>query len=112
MGFAEGITEVSGDRAIAERVIGALSFGREVRGPAGIVERAEQAAELRAAARGGKTAAFGEQVESGNASFAAMRKHLNDTGVGVCAVECAFCAAHYFAFIDVVACESEDVKRT
>ncbi len=111
IGFAEGIAEVSGDGAIAEGVVGALSFGSEVRGRAGIVERAEQAAELRAAAGGRKTAAFSEEIESGNSSFAAMRKHLNDAGDGVSAVEGAFGAAYDFDFVDVVEREVGEIKR-
>src|SRR5216684_9398932 len=111
IGFAEGVAEVSGDGAIPEGVVGALSFGSEVRGRAGIVERAEQAAELRAAAGSRKTAAFSEEIESGNSSFAAMRKHLNDAGGGVSAVEGAFGAAYEFDFVDVVEREVGEIKR-
>src|SRR5713226_2637212 len=111
IGFAEGVAEVSGDGAIAEGVVGALSFGSEVRGRAGIVERTEQAAELGAAACGGKTAAFGEHIERRNACFAAMRKHLNDAGGRVGAVKGAFGAAHDFDFVDVVEREVREVKR-
>src|SRR4029077_9962730 len=111
IGFAKGVAEISGDGAIAEGVVAALSFGREVRGRTGIVERAEQATEPRAAARGGKAAAFGEEIESGNVSFPAMRKHLNNPRGRVGAVESAFGAAHHFDFVDVVEREVGEVER-
>ena len=58
VGIAESVAKIAGERAIEEIVIGALAVGSEVRASDGIVERTEEAADLRAAAAGGEGAAF------------------------------------------------------
>src|SRR5580704_6489117 len=98
----EGVTEIAGHGAVAKRIVGALAVGFEIGSCAGVVESADEAAELSATAAGGEAAAFGEGIESRDASFAAVGEELDDGGDGVGAVESAFRGANDFDFIDVV----------
>src|SRR5580692_2132344 len=99
-GVAEAIAEIAGERAIQKIVVGALAVGLEVGGGDGVVESAEQTAEL--AAAGAETAAFPIDAELGHARIAAMGEELDDAVDGVGTVDGAFGAADDFDFVDVL----------
>jgi len=81
----------------------------EVGAGGGVIEFAKQAAELAAAASGGESAAFGEQVEFRNSRGAPAADDLNDSGHGVRPVKRAFGAVHDFNFVDVVESEVGEI---
>src|SRR3989442_10873844 len=107
--IAESIAEISGERAVEEIIIGTLPGGLQVGSRGGIIECAQQAAELAAAASRGEATTFTKNAEFGNASRAAMRKHLNHTGDRVRAVNGALCAADNLDFVNVVEGEVREV---
>src|SRR5262249_16107678 len=75
----------------------------------GIIEVADEAAELRAAASGIEISAFGKEGGFGNARCAAMSENLNDAGNRVGAVDRGLGAAHDFDFVNVVEREVGEV---
>src|SRR6267143_779895 len=102
VGVTEAEAESSGKRAIQKIIVRSLAIGPEVGCGGGIVECAEQSAELRATATRGEIAAFTKNAKLRNTGGAAMREELNDTRNGIGAVDGAFCAANDFHFFDVV----------
>src|SRR5580692_1509922 len=108
-GVAEAIAEIAGERAIQKIVVGALAVGLEVGGGDGVVESAEQTAELGAAAAGAETAAFPIDAELGHARIAAMGEELDDAVNGVGTVDGAFGAADDFDFVDVLEREAGEI---
>src|SRR6267154_210937 len=107
--IAEGIPDVSGQRAVKEVIIGTLPRSLQVGGRAGIIERAQQAAELPAAASGRETTAFTKSAELGNASGSAMGEKLNYSGDCVGAVDGALRTADNLDFVDVIEGEVREV---
>src|SRR5271167_4673429 len=69
VGVGKGVAEVSAVGAIEESVVGALAFGREIRSRAGVIEFAEEAADLRPTAAAGEATPFGEDGDFGYAGF-------------------------------------------
>src|SRR5207245_1700623 len=68
----------------------------------GVVEFVEKAAELATTASGRKAAAFGEEIEFGNARGAMVADDLNDAGHGVGTVKSAFSAVNEFDLVNVI----------
>ncbi len=102
IGVAEAVAEVAGETAIEEGVIGSLTAGLEIGTGERVIERAENTSDQSATARGRVAAAFGEEIELGNAGGAAMAEKLNDTGDGIGAVERTLCAVDDFELVNVV----------
>ena len=99
---AKAVTEIGGERAIEKIVVGALAVGLQVGSGARIVELAEEAAELCAAAAGSEASTFAVDAELRDARLAAVGEELDDARDGVGAVDGAFRAADDFDFVDVV----------
>src|ERR1700752_2811100 len=74
--LAEFVAECPRKRGVAEIIIRALALRREVRYRAGIVERSQQPAQLRAAIARPKRAAFSFELELWSRSRPAMRENL------------------------------------
>ena len=102
IGVAEAVAEVAGETAIEESVVGSLAVGLEIGAREGVIESAEEASDQTTAARGGIAAAFGEEIEFGNARGAAMAEELDDARNRIRAVESAFGAVDDFELVDVV----------
>lgn len=111
IGVAETVTDIGGECAVQERIVGALAVRLEIGSGSGVIEFAEQSAELRAALTGRETAAIGVNAEFRDARRAAMREELDDAINGVGAVHGAFGAADDFDFIDVVEGEVGKIYR-
>src|SRR6266849_527202 len=109
--MAEGIAEISGERAVEEVIIGTLPGGLQVGGRGGIIEWAQQATELAAAASRGEATTFTKNAEFGNASCSAMGEKLNHAGDCVCAVDGALRAADNLNFVNVIEGEIREVHR-
>src|SRR5258708_20193892 len=90
-------------------VVGALAVGLKVGSCGRIIKSATQAADLRAAAARGKTAALAIDADGRRARGAAMGEELNHSGHGVCAVESALCASHDLDFVNVVQAEVGEI---
>src|SRR5258708_7840320 len=101
VGVGKGVAKISRERAIHEVVVGTLAVSPEIGGGAGIVEFAEDAAEVCATARGGQVPPPRINTECGNASISAVREELDDAGTGIAAVNGTFDAADDFHFVDV-----------
>src|SRR5882757_10092209 len=86
VGVGKGVAKISRERAIHEVVVGTLAISPEIGGGAGIVEFAEDAAEVCATARGGQVPTLRINTECGNASISAVREELDDAGNGVATV--------------------------
>ena len=106
----ETVTEISSVTAVEVGIVDALAVGMKVGACGGVVEATKKAAELRAAARGGKAAAFSEEIDFGNAGSAAMTDDLNHAGHGVGAIEGAFGAMDDLDFVDIVEREIGEVE--
>ena len=100
--FGYHVTGSTGTLFLYGIVVGALAVGLQVGGGCGIVEGAEEAADLRATATGAEAAAFAVDAELRDTRLAAVREELNDTRDGVSAIDGAFCAA------DVIAASARD----
>src|SRR5260370_36712478 len=83
-------------------VVGALAVGLKVGSCGRIIKSATQAADLRAAAARGKTAAFAIDADGRSARGAAMGEAINNFATGVCADESDFCASHDIDLVIVI----------
>src|SRR5258708_38336435 len=90
-------------------VVGALAVGLKVGSCGRIIKSATQAADLRAAAARGKTAALAIDADGRSARGAAMGEELDPSGHGGCAVESALGASHDLDSVTVV---KADAGRT
>src|SRR5882757_7563567 len=111
VGVGKGVAKISRERAIHEVVVGTLAISPEIGGGAGIVEFAEDAAEVCATACGRKIAAFGVDAECGNTGITAMREELDDAGNGVAAVNSAFRATHNFDLVNVFGGDAGEIHH-
>jgi hypothetical protein len=98
--FAYAIAEIADRVRLGEGVDVLRAAVEKYEAGAGVVEAAEEAAQLRAAASGIEVAAFGKDGGFGNAGGAAMGEDLNDTGDGVGAIDGGFGAAYDFDLVD------------
>src|SRR5208337_122136 len=105
----ERITKISGERAIDERVVKALAVGMEISGRGGVIEFADEAAEIATTARGGKVAALGKNGEGGDARITAMGEELDHAGDGIAAVERALRAADDFDLVNIFGGEAGEI---
>src|SRR2546430_16342283 len=83
IGVGEAVADIPGVAAVEVGVVDALAVGVKVRASRGKVEGANEAADLRAAAGGGKAATFSEKIEFGNAGGPPVADDLDYTGHGV-----------------------------
>jgi len=102
IGVSEAVTEIAGKTAIEESIVASLAVALEVRAGERVVECVEKACDVRAPARGGKAAAFDEEIDFGDAHCAAMAEELNNTGDGIGAIESAFCAVDDFDLVNII----------
>ena len=72
------VADIAGEAAIEAGVVDTLAVGMEVGARGGIVEASKKTANLSAAASGGETAAFSEEINFRNARRAAMADDLDD----------------------------------
>src|SRR5581483_10949782 len=93
---AERIARIPGNSAIQEAIVRPLAVRREIRGCCRVIERPNEAAELRAPASRSEAPAFAERAELRHARRSPVREHLNDAGDRVRSVNGAFRAPHYF----------------
>src|SRR4029077_3419755 len=100
--IGEAIAQVAGEAAVQEGVVDALAVGMKVGAGGGVVEFVEESADLGSAASGRKAAAFGEEIDFGNARGTLMADDLNDAGHGVGAVESALGTVNELDFVDVI----------
>ncbi len=98
----EVVAEVAGEAAVQEGIVHALAIGLKVGACGGVVEFAEETADLRAAAGGRKTAAFGKKIEFRNSRGALVAEDLYYAGHGVGTVKGAFGAMNDLDFVDVI----------
>ena len=102
IGVGEAVADIPGVAAVEVGVVDALAVGVKVRASRGKVEGANEAADLRAAAGGGKAATFSEKIEFGNAGGPPVADDLDYTGHGVRTVEGAFSSVDNFDFVYIV----------
>ena len=103
--------EISGERAIAKRVVRALALRFEIGNRGGIIESSKQAGKFRAAVARSEISAIGEGREFRNARGSAMRENLDHSIHRVRTVERAFRAVHDFNFVDVVEREIGEIDQ-
>ena len=109
VGVIEAVAKIAGNRAIQKIIVRSLAISLQIGCGGGIVERAEQSAELCAATPRGKIAAFTKETEFGNAGGTTMGEDLDDAGNRICAVNGAFSTADNLDFVDVIECEVREV---
>ncbi len=112
IGVGKLVAEVAGEGAIEESVVLTLAIRLEVGTGGRVIESTQKAADLRATARAGKTAAFGKKIEGRDARGSLVREELNDAGHGITAVQGAFRAVDDLYFIDVIEGEIREIDKT
>ena len=105
VGFRETPAEVAAERAVEEAIVRSLAGSFKIGRRGRIIKTAHQPAQLRSAARGGESAAFGQQNELWPPRRAAVGEDLHHAGHGVGAVQRAFSPAHHLDLLHIVQSE-------
>src|SRR5579859_222744 len=100
--FVDPVAEIPGEGSIVESVLAVRTVGAKVGASRGIVEFAEQAADLRAAAARSESAAFAKKADFRHTRRSSVSKNLHDAGNSIRAIDGAFRATHDFHFVDIV----------
>src|SRR5260370_21368033 len=112
IGVGKLVAEIAREGAIEESVILPLAVGLEVGARSRVIKGAQKAADLRAAASAGKTAAFGKKIEGRGARGPLVCEKLNNPRHGVATVKRALRAVYDLHFIDVIEGEIRETDKT
>src|SRR5258708_3222772 len=87
IGIGKLVADIPGEGAVEESVVLALAIRLKVGTGSRVIEGTEKAADLRAAAGAGKTAAFGKKIEGRGARGSLVREKLDNARHGVATVK-------------------------
>src|SRR5882762_9763057 len=112
IGVGKFVADIPGEGAIEKSVVLSLAVRLEVGAGSRVIESTEKAADLRATARAGKTAAFGKKIEGRGARGPLVREKLDNARHGVATVKRALRAVYDLHFIDVIEGEIRETDKT
>src|SRR5260370_35862325 len=112
IGVGKLVAEIAREGAMEESVVLSLAIRLEVGTGGRVIKGTEKAADLRAAASAGKTAAFGKKIEGRGTRDSLVREKLNNARHGVATVKRALRAVDDLHFIDVIEGEIRETDKT